>query len=155
MLFGVLEYVNLKHGTRLHMMMSEPLLHFWLYISNTTVFLAPWVFLRREPWMSDSRRILTDRNDRYRCRGSAVNWALRRERKPERSRRKCSAPWARPSPRAGPSALGEERLRQELDLWLSANHRDYGEDSVSGSDGKKLPALEDVTVLDRVDLFWI
>jgi hypothetical protein len=37
--------------------------------------------------------------------------------------------WASPSPRAGPCALGEERLHRELVLWLSAKVLVHGENS--------------------------
>jgi hypothetical protein len=76
---------------------------------------------------------LTDADGRYGCGGGAVSWALRWELKEECSRWRGSAPWASPSPRARPGALGEERLHRELELWLSAKLLAHSEDSVSGS----------------------
>jgi hypothetical protein len=81
-------------------------------------------------WLSAN---LTNADGRYSCGGGTVSWAFRWELKAECSRRRGSAPWASPSPRARPRALGEERLHWELELWLSAKLLAHGEDSVSGS----------------------
>jgi hypothetical protein len=76
---------------------------------------------------------LTDVGGRDGCGCGAVSRTFRRELRVESSRRRCCSPWASPSPRARPCALGEEGLHRELEIWLSPKLPALGEDSVSGS----------------------
>jgi hypothetical protein len=76
---------------------------------------------------------LTGVGGRHGCCCGAVSRNLRRELRAESSRRRGCSPWASPSPRAKTFALGEERLHQELEVWLSPKLPALGEDSVSGS----------------------
>jgi hypothetical protein len=94
--------------------------------------------LRRVFFLAESRTSrlsvnLTDVGGRDGCGCGAVSRTLRRELRVESSRRRCWSPWASPSPRARPCALGEERLHREMEIWLSPKLPALGEDSVSGS----------------------